>query len=58
MLLELVLLFDKKIYNYYSMTNNYSDAEDLAQEVFLKVYRNLKNFRKKTASFHMDIVLP
>jgi RNA polymerase sigma-70 factor (ECF subfamily) len=44
---ELVLLFDKKIYNYcLRMTNNYSDAEDLAQEVFLKVYRNLKNFRK------------
>lgn len=44
---ELVLLFDKKIYNYcLRMTNNRSDAEDLAQEVFLKVYKNLKNFRK------------
>lgn len=44
---ELVLLFDKKIYNYcYRMTNNSDDAEDLAQEVFIKVYRNLKAFRK------------
>ncbi|NLI60518.1 MAG: sigma-70 family RNA polymerase sigma factor [Clostridiales bacterium] len=44
---ELVLLFDKKIYNYcLRMTNNPSDAEDLAQEVFIKVYRNLKSFRK------------
>ena len=44
---ELVLLFDKKIYNYcLRMTNNRSDAEDLAQEVFLKAYKNLKNFRK------------
>ena len=44
---ELVLLFDKKIYNYcYRMTNNSNDAEDLAQEVFIKVYRNLKSFRK------------
>lgn len=43
---ELVLLFDKKIYNYcLRMTNNRSDAEDLAQEVFLKAYKNLKNFR-------------
>jgi len=44
---ELISLFDKKIYNYcLRMTNNRSDAEDLAQEVFLKVYKNLKNFRK------------
>lgn len=44
---ELVLLFDKKVYNYcLRMTNNRNDAEDLAQEVFLKVYKNLKNFRK------------
>lgn len=44
---ELVLLFDKKIYNYcYRMTNDPTDAEDLAQEVFIKVYRNLNTFRK------------
>lgn len=44
---ELVALFDKKIYNYcYRMTNNADDAEDLTQEVFIKVYRNLKSFRR------------
>ncbi|NLJ41957.1 MAG: sigma-70 family RNA polymerase sigma factor [Clostridiales bacterium] len=44
---ELVMLFDRKIYNYcYRMTNNPDDAEDLAQEVFIKVYRNLKSFRR------------
>ncbi|HZJ83767.1 MAG TPA: sigma-70 family RNA polymerase sigma factor [Clostridia bacterium] len=44
---ELIYLFDKKIYNYcYRMTNNPNDAEDLAQEVFIKVYRSLKSFRE------------
>jgi len=43
---ELVLRYEKKIYNYcYRMTNNEQDAEDLTQEVFIKVYKNLKSFR-------------
>ncbi|HZJ58046.1 MAG TPA: sigma-70 family RNA polymerase sigma factor [Clostridia bacterium] len=43
---ELVLLYDKRIYNYcFRMTNNADDAEDLAQEVFIKVYRNLGSFK-------------
>ncbi|MBM7582584.1 RNA polymerase sigma-70 factor (ECF subfamily) [Caldicoprobacter guelmensis] len=43
---ELVSLYAKKIYNYcYRMTNNKEDAEDLAQEVFIKVYKNLKSFK-------------
>lgn len=43
---ELVLRYEKKIYNYcYRMTNNEQDAEDLTQEVFIKVYKNLKSFK-------------
>ncbi len=43
---ELVSLYAKKIYNYcYRMTDSREDAEDLAQEVFIKVYRNLKSFK-------------
>lgn len=43
---ELISLYEKKIYNYcYRMTNSREDAEDLAQEVFIKVYRNLKSFK-------------
>ena len=43
---ELISLYEKKIYNYcYRMTNNREDAEDLTQDVFIKVYRNLKNFK-------------
>jgi RNA polymerase sigma-70 factor (ECF subfamily) len=43
---ELISLYEKKIYNFcYRMTNNREDAEDLAQEVFIKVYRNLDGFK-------------
>jgi RNA polymerase sigma-70 factor (ECF subfamily) len=43
---ELVELYKKKIY-YLSLdlTGNHHDAEDLSQEVFIKAYRSLKNFR-------------
>lgn len=43
---KLVSLYAKKIYNYcYRMTDNREDAEDLTQEVFIKVYQNLKSFK-------------
>jgi RNA polymerase sigma-70 factor (ECF subfamily) len=43
---ELIELYRKKIY-YLSLdlTGNHHDAEDLSQEVFIKAYRSLKNFR-------------
>lgn len=43
---ELVSLYEKKVYNYcYRMTNNKEDAEDLTQEVFIKVYKSLGLFK-------------
>jgi RNA polymerase sigma-70 factor (ECF subfamily) len=43
---ELVLSYEKKIYNYcLRMTNNREDAEDLTQEVFVRVYKNLNKFK-------------
>lgn len=43
---ELIFLYEKKIYNYcLRMTNCREDAEDLTQEVFVRVYRNLKGFQ-------------
>lgn len=43
---ELISLYEKKIYNYcYRMTDSREDAEDLTQEVFIKVYRGLKSFK-------------
>lgn len=43
---ELVISYEKKIYNYcFRMTNSIEDAEDLTQEVFIRVYRKLGSFR-------------
>lgn len=43
---ELISLYEKKVFNYcYRMTNSREDAEDLTQEVFLKVYRSLPSFK-------------
>ncbi|MDD2503201.1 MAG: sigma-70 family RNA polymerase sigma factor [Clostridia bacterium] len=43
---ELIFLYEKKIYNYcLRMTNCREDAEDLTQEVFVRVYKNLKGFQ-------------
>ena len=43
---ELVSAYEKKIYNYcLRMTNSKEDAEDLTQEVFIKVYKSMKSFK-------------
>jgi len=43
---ELVSSYEKKIYNYcLRMTNSREDAEDLTQEVFVRVYKNIKSFK-------------
>lgn len=48
---ELVRRYQKKVYNStYRMMGNHEDAWDLAQESFLRVYRNLRRFQGK-ASF-------
>ena len=43
---ELVLRYQDRLYNFlYRMTGNAQDAEDLAQEVFLRIYKALDRFR-------------
>ncbi len=43
---DLVTMYEKKIYNYcLRMTNRREDAEDLTQEVFVRVYKGLKGFQ-------------
>ena len=43
---ELVERYKKKVYYLsFDLTGNHHDAEDLSQEVFIKAYRSLKNFR-------------
>jgi RNA polymerase sigma-70 factor (ECF subfamily) len=47
---ELVRKYQGKIYSLaYGMVGNHSDADDLAQEIFLKTYRNINKFRFKSS---------
>lgn len=47
---ELVTLYEKKVYNLaYRMIGNRDDAADLAQEVFIKVFRSLGRFRSDSS---------
>lgn len=44
---ELVTLYQDKVYNLsYYLAGNYTDAQDLAQEVFVKAYTSLGSFRQ------------
>jgi len=43
---ELVVAYQDKIYGLsYQLTGNHADAQDLAQEVFIRAYTGLENFR-------------
>ena len=46
---ELILQHEKIVYNVaLRMMNHSEDARDISQEVFLKAYRNLKNFDERS----------
>ncbi len=49
------LLIDKyhnELFKYvYNMTNSYGETEDLLQEIFFKIYKSLKKYDRKKASF-------
>lgn len=43
---ELVVLYQQRVYALsYQLTGNYDDAQELAQEVFVRAYRALETFR-------------
>lgn len=45
---ELVILYEEKIYTLsFYLAGNHADAQDLAQEVFVKAYQGLKSFRQE-----------
>lgn len=49
---ELVLKYQKKVFNLaYRLLNNYDEANDIAQEVFVRVFRSIKGFRQESAIF-------
>lgn len=44
---ELMTAYGKDVWNYaYSMTRKWDMADDISQEVFIKVYRNMHAFRR------------
>lgn len=47
---ELVLKFQSSVINMaYGMLSDYSDADDAAQEVFMRVYRGMNSFRENSS---------
>jgi RNA polymerase sigma-70 factor (ECF subfamily) len=47
-----VKLFGKRIYNLsYRYTNRRDEAEDLTQDIMIRVYQNLKSYRAESGSF-------
>jgi len=49
---ELVKVYTRRVYAMcYRFTNNSTEAQDLTQEVFLRVFRSLKSFRVGEGSF-------
>jgi len=50
---ELVRLHTRHVYGLcYRFTGSASEAQDLTQEIFLRVFRTLKSFRSSEGSFH------
>jgi RNA polymerase sigma-70 factor (ECF subfamily) len=44
---ELLLLYQDRVYTHcFHLANNPHDAQDLAQDVFIQAYRNIRSFRK------------
>jgi RNA polymerase sigma-70 factor (ECF subfamily) len=49
---DLVRLHTRRVYSIcYRFTNNQTDAQDITQEVFLRLFRSLKSYRSKEGSF-------
>ena len=49
---ELVVRYQQRVYSLaYGMTGNHNDADDLAQEVFLKTFRAIKKFRFQSSFY-------
>jgi RNA polymerase sigma-70 factor (ECF subfamily) len=49
---QIIVLYEKKVFNLiYNLIRNQDDIEDIAQEVFIKIYRNLKNFKEESSLY-------
>ena len=49
---EIISLYEKRVFStIYYMVKNENEVEDIAQEVFIKIYRNLKNFKEESSLY-------
>ena len=49
---EIISLYEKKVFStIYFMVKDENEVEDIAQEVFIKIYKNLKNFKEKSSLY-------
>jgi len=49
---SIVTSYTRRLYNLsYRYTNRRDEAEDLTQEIFIKIYQNLKTYRSESGSF-------
>jgi len=54
---SIVTSYTRRLYNLsYRYTNRRDEAEDLTQEIFIKIYQNLKSFRSEAGSFQSWIL--
>lgn len=54
---SIVTSYTRRLYNLsYRYTNRRDEAEDLTQEIFIKIYQNLKSFRSDAGSFQSWIL--
>ena len=49
---EIISLYEKKVFStIYYMVKNENEIEDIAQEVFIKIYKNLNNFKEESSLY-------
>lgn len=54
---SIVTAYSRRIYNLsYRYMNRRAEAEDMTQEIFIKVYQNLKSYRADSGSFQSWIL--
>lgn len=49
---DIIGLYEKRVFStIYYMAKNDNDVEDIAQEVFIKIYKNLNNFKEESSLY-------
>ncbi len=49
---DIIGLYEKRVFStIYYMVKNDNDVEDIAQEVFIKIYKNLNNFKEESSLY-------